>query len=80
MDVRKLYNIKASDGKDRVSIQGLLTEDERNKLLSLCKQAGIEGEIEEPKLPVGLDGVLDEQDWASAYDLRSLLEFNGVTL
>ena len=80
MDVRKLYNIKASDGKDRVSIQGLLTEDERNKLLSLCRQAGIEGEIEEPKLPVGLDGVLDEQDWASAYDLRSLLEFNGVTL
>ena len=79
MDARKLYNIKASDGKDRVSIQGFLSEDERNKLLSLCKQAGIEGEIEEPKIPVGLDDVVNEQDWGTAYDLRSLLELNGVT-
>jgi hypothetical protein len=79
MEGRKLYNIKGSDGKDRVSIQGFLTDEERIKLLSLCKQAGIEGAIEEPKLPVGLDEVLDEQDWGSAYDLRSLLELNGVT-
>jgi hypothetical protein len=69
-----------SDDKDRVSIQGYLTDEERNKLLSLCKQAGIEGEIEQPSIPVGLDEVLDTQDWSSAYDVRSLLEGNGVTL
>lgn len=78
MDTRKLYNIKVNDDKDRVSIQGYLTDDERNKLLSLCKQAGIEGEIEQPSIAVGLDEVLDMQDWSSAYDVRSLLESNGV--
>lgn len=79
MDQKKLFNIKVSDDKDRVSIQGFLSDEERNRLLSLCKQAGIEAEIEEPTIPVGLDEVLDKQDWTSAYDVRSLLEGNGVT-
>jgi hypothetical protein len=78
MDARKLYNIKVSDDRNRVSIQGFLSEEERNKLLALCKQAGMEGEVDEPSIPIGLNDVLDMQDWSSAYDLRSLLEANGV--
>jgi hypothetical protein len=70
---RTLYKIRVQ-GDDTATVRGYLNDAERLALVDRCARAAVECSIELEKYPVGLDEVLDEQDWGTAHDIRSILD------
>jgi hypothetical protein len=71
MDKHKLYRIRV-EGDDIAIVSGYLTDKEVETLTERCRRSQVELTLEPLELPVGLDAVMDEQDWNTAQDIRSL--------
>ncbi len=63
---RTLFKIRVQ-GDNTATVRGYLNNAERLALIDHCAKAAVECYIELEKYPLGLDEVLDKQDWTSAH-------------